>query len=114
MPSGVSVRADPERCRRTGSSQAHRRRGDRRSTCPPAWPSCGMSGWVGVPEERVGRATVSVVIPVHNGMPHLPGTLASVLAQTRIPDEIIVVENGSNDGTAEWLAEHAPAKVSVI
>lgn len=73
-----------------------------------------MSGWVGVSEERVGRATVSVVIPVHNGMPHLPGTLASVLAQTRMPDEIIVVENGSNDGTAEWLVEHAPAKVSVI
>jgi len=73
-----------------------------------------MSGWVGVSEERVGRATVSVVIPVHNGMPHLPGTLASVLAQTRIPDEIIVVENGSNDGTAEWLVEHAPPKVSVI
>lgn len=73
-----------------------------------------MSGWVGVPEERAGRSTVSVVIPVHNGMPHLPATLASVLAQTRIPDEIIVVENGSNDGTAEWLVEHAPAKVSVV
>jgi len=67
-----------------------------------------------VPDETVGRATVSVVIPVHNGMPHLPGTLASVLSQTRIPDEIVVFENGSTDGTAEWLAEHAPAVVRVV
>ena len=67
-----------------------------------------------MPDETVGRATVSVVIPVHNGMPHLPETLASVLSQTRIPDEIVVFENGSTDGTAEWLAEHAPAVVRVV
>lgn len=60
------------------------------------------------------RATVSVVIPVHNGMPHLPDTLASVLTQSRIPDEIVVVENGSSDGTAAWLVENAPAGVRVI
>lgn len=62
----------------------------------------------------MGRATVSVVIPVHNGMQHLPETLASVLAQTRVPDEVVVVENGSTDGTAQWLAEHAPAGVRVV
>ena len=60
------------------------------------------------------RTTVSVVIPVHNGMPHLPETLTSVLTQTRLPDEIILVENGSSDGTADWLAKHAPAGVRVI
>jgi len=67
-----------------------------------------------VTEEAARRATVSVVVPVHNGMPHLPETLASVFAQTRTPDEIVVVENGSTDGTAEWLAAHAPTVVRVI
>jgi glycosyltransferase involved in cell wall biosynthesis len=65
-------------------------------------------------EKSSGRATVSVVIPVHNGMPHLPETLASVLAQTRAPDQIVVVENGSTDGTAAWLTEHAPAGVQIV
>ena len=65
-------------------------------------------------ESGIGPATVSVVVPVHNGMPHLPETLASVLTQTRRPDEIIVVENGSTDGTAEWLLDHAPAGVHVV
>lgn len=60
------------------------------------------------------RPTVSVVIPVHNGMPHLPETLQSVLDQTLAPDEIIVLENGSTDGTAEWLAAHAPDGVRVV
>lgn len=57
---------------------------------------------------------MSVVIPVHNGMPHLPQTLASVLTQTRTPDEIVLVENGSTDGTSQWLREHAPAGARVV
>jgi len=36
-----------------------------------------------VAKEGARRATVSVVVPVHNGMPHLPATLGSVLAQTQ-------------------------------
>lgn len=60
------------------------------------------------------RPTISVVIPVHNGMPHLPATIASILGQTRAADEVIVVENGSSDGTAEWLATSAPVSIRVI
>lgn len=58
--------------------------------------------------------TVSVVIPVHNGLPFLPETLASVFGQTRPPDEVVVVENGSTDGTLAWLREHADPRVRVI
>lgn len=60
------------------------------------------------------RLRVSVVVPVHNGMPYLPHTLASILEQTRPADEVIVLENGSTDGTAEWLAAHAPEDVRVV
>lgn len=58
--------------------------------------------------------TISVVIPVHNGMPFLPETLASVLGQTRPPDEVVVVENGSTDGTREWLRDSVDPRVRVI
>lgn len=58
--------------------------------------------------------TVGVVIPVHNGLPYLPETLATILNQTRPPDEVVIVENGSTDGTAEWLATVDDPRVRVI
>lgn len=58
--------------------------------------------------------TVSVVIPVHNGMPFLPETLASVLAQTRAADEIVIIENGSTDGTGAWLAAQSDPRLRVV
>ena len=45
----------------------------------------------------------SIVIPVYNGMPFLPEAVASALAQDYRDLEVVVVENGSTDGTAEWL-----------
>src|SRR5687768_8248493 len=50
---------------------------------------------------RVNRSTVSVVIPCHNGEAFLEETLLSVRAQLRQPDEIIVVDDASTDGSAE-------------
>jgi GT2 family glycosyltransferase len=46
----------------------------------------------------------SVVIPVHNRRHLLPRTLDSVWAQTFSDFEVIVVNDGSRDGTGEWLA----------
>ena len=50
----------------------------------------------------------TVVVPVWNGRRWLPGLLASLRAQTLAPDEIVAVDNGSTDGSREWLAAEAP------
>src|SRR4051812_36810005 len=51
---------------------------------------------------------VAVVVPSWNGRRWLPGLFASLRAQTVAPSEIVVVDNGSTDGTLEWLAGNAP------
>ncbi len=47
---------------------------------------------------------VSVVIPTFDRRLMLPQALDSVIAQSRAPCEIIVVDDGSTDGTAEMMA----------
>jgi poly-beta-1,6-N-acetyl-D-glucosamine synthase len=44
-------------------------------------------------------ARVVVIVPAHNEAEQLPATVASLLRQTRIPDEIIVVSDRSTDDT---------------
>ena len=48
----------------------------------------------------------AVVVPNWNGRRWLPGLLDSLAAQTRAPDEIIVVDNGSTDGSLELLRSY--------
>ena len=47
-----------------------------------------------------GSGGVSVVIPVFNGERYLAAALESVAGQTRPPQEIIVVDDGSRDGSS--------------
>lgn len=47
------------------------------------------------------RASISVIMPVYNGEPFLRETIESVQAQTLCPFEIIIVDDGSTDRTAE-------------
>ena len=46
---------------------------------------------------------VSVIVPTHNRIHSLPYALASVRAQTYQNWECIVIDDGSNDGTSEFL-----------
>jgi glycosyltransferase involved in cell wall biosynthesis len=52
---------------------------------------------------------VSVVIPTYNRAELLKLTIQSILAQTLRPLEIIIVDDGSTDHTAEVCASFAPA-----
>jgi glycosyltransferase involved in cell wall biosynthesis len=51
--------------------------------------------------------TVSVVIAAYNAAATLPATLDSLLSQQRPADEIIVIDDGSHDATAEVLRAYA-------
>ena len=50
------------------------------------------------------RPLISVIIPAFNSRDYLADALESALSQTYRPTEIIVVDDGSTDGTAELRA----------
>ena len=57
--------------------------------------------------------TVSVIIPAYNRLHMLPSAIESVLAQTLKDLEVIVVDDGSTDGTAAQIAQQFGQKVRV-
>jgi heptose III glucuronosyltransferase len=56
-------------------------------------------------QDDVSRPLLSVVIPVFNGTPYLPQLIANLLAQQRVPDEVIFVDDGSTDGSSAMIAK---------
>lgn len=55
-------------------------------------------------------STISIVVPVLNDAEHLKVLLGLLAGQSRIPDEVIVVDNGSNDDSVHQ-ARAAGARV---
>lgn len=62
--------------------------------------------------------TVSVIIPVYNGAAHVGEALASVFQQTQLPDEVIVIDDGSTDDSLAvvdaWITDDLPIVVKVL
>jgi glycosyltransferase involved in cell wall biosynthesis len=52
------------------------------------------------------KAEISVIIPVYNGEKYLSETLQSILQQTILPEEIIVVDDGSTDSSVEVVRQY--------
>ncbi len=52
--------------------------------------------------------SISAVIVAYNGVNWLPICLKSLMAQTYSCKEIVVVDNGSSDGTSDWIRTHYP------
>jgi SAM-dependent methyltransferase/GT2 family glycosyltransferase len=71
------------------------------------------NGWVGegrVPDRgladpRLTDRRISVVVTVRNDADGLRTLIPALLAQTRAPDELVIVDGGSVDGTVEVLDE---------
>ena len=53
-------------------------------------------------------AKVSVVIPNYNGIKYYRECFLALRRQTLAPDKIIVIDNGSSDGSAEAIASEFP------
>ncbi|PQO43897.1 glycosyltransferase family 2 protein [Blastopirellula marina] len=58
--------------------------------------------------------SISVVIPTYNRKESVCGAIDSVLAQTYLPAEIVVVNDGSTDGTVEYLKDRYGDKINLV
>lgn len=60
------------------------------------------------PDEGTVSTLVSVIVVTYNSRPYLDACLSSL--QQTLPDhsEIVVLDNASTDGTADYIAEHYP------
>jgi glycosyltransferase involved in cell wall biosynthesis len=54
------------------------------------------------------QSSIAVIIPSYNSGEYLKETLQSVLQQTLPPDEVLVNDDGSTDGTAELAQSYGP------
>ncbi len=57
--------------------------------------------------QAVAGTRVSVIVPTFNRAHYIGECIDSLLAQTVSPHEIIVIDDGSSDGTAELLSRYA-------
>ena len=57
---------------------------------------------------------ISIVIPVHNGGEYLKDFFKTIYNQTLQPTEILILENGSTDGTVNWLKSLNDPRIKIF
>ncbi len=62
---------------------------------------------------KVRPGLTSIIVLAYNGLEHTQKCLESLAAHTREPHELILVDNGSTDGTVEYLRRYAKAHEQV-
>lgn len=60
-----------------------------------------------VPQRGALQLTISIIIPAYNSERHLTATIESVLAQTRTDWELLIIDDGSTDGTSSIAERYA-------
>ena len=58
--------------------------------------------------------TISIIMPLFNGMAHLPATVASVQTQTFSDYEVLLVDDGSADGGPEWVKNQRDTRWRIV
>lgn len=57
---------------------------------------------------------ISVVMPVHNGLPHLHAAIESILTQSFVDFEFICIDDASTDGSTDLLASVRDKRVHLV
>ena len=65
------------------------------------------SGWTQDTDGPAAGPSVSVVMPVHNALPFLDESVASILNQTLADFEFVILDDASTDGSADALRRWA-------
>jgi glycosyltransferase involved in cell wall biosynthesis len=63
---------------------------------------------------RLGPGSISAVVPTFNDVGRLGDALASIVNQTLPPDELVVADDGSTDGTERFVREFAAAQADRV
>lgn len=62
----------------------------------------------------MAKLTITITLPVYNGMPYLKDAVESVLRQTYDDFRFLIIDDGSRDGSTEYLRSIRDPRVDLI
>src|SRR4051794_36039928 len=60
------------------------------------------------------KPALTVLMPVYNGMPYLREALDSILSQSFENFELLIIDDGSKDGTADFVRSYSDSRIRLI